>query len=136
MNIQIIFLNILYEQKTLSVSVILYWFAYLQTFQLFSISTLSVTKLFVVFQSVNGVWLFVTLWTSAHQASLSFTIYQSWLKLTFMSIELVMLSNHLILKLSNHLILCCPLLLLPPIFLSIGVFPNEQNLNILLLLFV
>ena len=134
MNIQIIFLNILYEQKTLSVSVILYWFAYLQTFQLFSISTLSVTKLFVVFQSLNGVWFFVTPWTSACQASLSFTIYQSWLK--FMSIESVEPSNHLILKLSNHLILCCPLLLLPSIFLSIRVFSNEQNFNILLLLFV
>ena len=134
MNIQIIFLNILYEQKTLSVSVILYWFAYLQTFQLFSISTLSVTKLFVVFQSLNGVWFFVTPWTSACQASLSFTIYQSWLK--FMSIESVEPSNHLILKLSNYLILCCPLLLLPSIFLSIRVFSNEQNFNILLLLFI
>ena len=50
---------------------------------------------------LSGVQLFVTPWTATHQASLSFTISQSLLK--FMSIELVMLSN--------HLILCFPLLL-------------------------
>ena len=54
------------------------------------------------------------------QASLSFTIYQSLLKL--MSIESVMPSN--------HLILCCPLLLLPSIFPSIRVFSNESVLRI------
>ena len=53
-----------------------------------------------------------TPWTAACQASLSFTVSQSLLKL--MSIELVMLSN--------HLILCCPLLLLPSVFPSIRVF--------------
>ena len=53
-----------------------------------------------------------TRWTAAHQVSLSFTIFQSSLKL--MSIELMMPSN--------HLILCCPLLLLPCIFLSIRGF--------------
>ena len=57
---------------------------------------------FVVVQSLGHVRLFATPWTAAHQASLSFTISQSLLKL--MSIELVMPSN--------HLILCCPLLLL------------------------
>ena len=51
----------------------------------------------------------MTPWTAARQASLSFTISQSLLKL--MSIELM--------KPSNHLILCCPLLLLPTIFPSI-----------------
>ena len=51
----------------------------------------------------------MTPWTAARQASLSFTISQSLVKL--MSIELM--------KLSNHLILCCPLLLLPSIFPSI-----------------
>ena len=56
----------------------------------------------------------------AHQASLSFTISQSLLKL--MSIEMMMPSN--------HLILCCPLLLLPSIFPSIKVFPNESTLFI------
>ena len=56
----------------------------------------------IVVQSLSHVRLFVTPWTAAHQASLSFTISRSWLKL--MSIESVMPSN--------HLILCCPLLLL------------------------
>ena len=64
----------------------------------------------------------MTLWTSAHQASLSFTIYQSWLKFTFMSIESVMLSN--------HLILCCPLLLLPSILPNIRVFSSELAVHI------
>ena len=55
-------------------------------------------------------------WTAAHQASLSFTISQSLLKL--MSMELVMPSN--------YLIFCCPLLLLPSIFPSIRVFPVSR----------
>ena len=63
---------------------------------------------------------FVTPWTAACQASLSFTISQSLLKL--MSIELVMPSN--------HLILCHPLLLPPSIFPSIRVFSNESALHI------
>ena len=63
--------------------------------------------------------LFVTPWTAACQASLSFTIFRSWLKL--MSIELVMPSN--------HLILCHPLLL-PSIFPGIRVFLNELTLHI------
>ena len=66
--------------------------------------------------SLSRVWLFVTAWTATHQASLSVTNSQSLLKL--MSIELVMSSN--------HLILCCPLLLLPSIFPSIRVFSNES----------
>ena len=74
----------------------------------------------VVAQSLSCVQLFATPWTAAHQASLSFTISQSLLKL--MSIELMMPSN--------HLILCCPLLLLPSIFPSIRVFPNESTLFI------
>ena len=68
--------------------------------------------LFSSIQSLSSVQLFVTQLTTAHQASLSFTISQSLLKL--MSIESVMPSNHLILH--------CPLLLLPSIFLSISVF--------------
>ena len=59
-------------------------------------------------------------WTVAHQASLSFTVYLSLLKLT--SIESVMPSN--------HLILCLPLFLLPSIFPSIRVFSNESTLGI------
>ena len=63
------------------------------------------------------VLLFVTPWTAALQASLSITNSRSLLK-----IELVMPSN--------HLILCCPLLLLTSIFPSIRVFPSESILHI------
>ena len=71
-------------------------------------------------QSLSRVRLFATPWTAACQASLSIIDSQSLLKL--MSIELVMPSN--------HLILCHPLLLLPSIFPSIRVFPNESALHI------
>ena len=74
----------------------------------------------VVFQLLSCVQLFVTPWTAAHQASLSFTISQSLLKL--MSIESVMSSS--------YLIFCHPLLLLPSIFPSIRVFSNESVLHI------
>ena len=70
--------------------------------------------------SVAQSCLFVTSWTAAHQASLSFTISQSLLKL--ISIESTMPSN--------HLVFCCPLLLLPSIFPSIKVFSNESALCI------
>ena len=73
-----------------------------------------------VVQSLSWVWLFVTPWTAACQASLSFTISQGLLKL--ISIESVMPSN--------HLILCCPFLLLPSIFPSIRIFSNESALHI------
>ena len=69
---------------------------------------------------LSHVRLFVTLWTAALQASLSFTISQSLLKL--MSIESVMLAD--------HLILCHPLLLLPSFFPSIRVFSNGSALPI------
>ena len=72
-------------------------------------------------QSLRHVRLFVTPWTAAHQASLSFTLSLSLLKL--MSIELVIPSN--------HLILCRPLLLLPLVFPSIRVFSNELALRIM-----
>ena len=75
----------------------------------------------IVVQSLSHVWLFVTPWTAAHQASLSFTISQSLLKL--MSIESVILSS--------HLILCHPLLLLPSILPIIRVFFNELALCIM-----
>ena len=71
-------------------------------------------------QSLSRVWLFVTPWNAERQASLSITNSRSPPKP--MSIELVMPSN--------HLILCCPLLLLPSIFLSIRVFSNESALHI------
>ena len=70
--------------------------------------------------SLSHVWLFATPWTAARQASLSITNSPSLLKL--MSIELV--------KPSNHLILCRPLLLLSSIFPSIRVFFNESALHI------
>ena len=73
-----------------------------------------------VVQSLSCVWLFVTPWTAALQASLSFTI--SWGLLKLMSMESV--------TPSNHLILCCPLLLLPSVFPSIRVFSNELALSI------
>ena len=69
-------------------------------------------------QSLSRVWLFATPWTTAHQASLSITNCQSPPK--SMSIESLMPSN--------HLILCCPLLLPPSIFPSIRVFSNESTL--------
>ena len=68
----------------------------------------------------SHVWLFETPWTAAHQASLSFTIFQSLLKLR--PIESVMPSNY-------H-VLCHPLLLLPSIFPRIRVFSNELALHI------
>ena len=83
-----------------------YFTPYLRCFQISS-----------VIQSCHS--LFVTPWTAARQASLSITGFQSLLKL--MSIESVMPSN--------HLILCCPLLL-PSIFPSIRIFSNESALYI------
>ena len=65
---------------------------------------------------LSCVQLFVASWTAAHQASLSFTITWSLLKL--MTIKSVMPSN--------HLILCCSLLLLPSVFPSIRVFSSES----------
>jgi len=70
-------------------------------------------------QSLSHAWLFATPWISARQASLSITNSRSWLRLT--SIESVMPSS--------HLILCRPLLLLPPIPPSFRVFSNESTLR-------
>ena len=69
-----------------------------------------------VAQSLSRIWLFSTPWTAACQASLSFTI--SWSLLKLMSIELV--------KPSTHLILCHPLLFLPSVFPSIRAFLMNQ----------
>ena len=74
------------------------------------------TEIFLVVQLFSHVRLFAIPWTAAHQGSLSFTI--SWSLFKFMSIELVMPSN--------HLILCRPLLLLPSIFPKIRVFSVSQ----------
>ena len=70
-------------------------------------------------QSLSRVRLFATPWIAARQASLSIT--NSWSSLRLTSIESVMPSS--------HLILCCPLLLLPPIPPSIRVFSNESALR-------
>ena len=71
----------------------------------------------VVVQSFNHAQLFVTPWTAACQASLSSTVSRNLLKL-------------MLVMLSNHLILCRPLLLLPSVFPSIRVFSNESALHI------
>ena len=83
---------------------------------------LELTTISVQFSSVqylSRVWLFATPWTTAHQASLS--IINSWSLLKLLFIESMIPSN--------HLMLCCPLLLLsiPP---SIRVFSNESVLHI------
>ena len=70
-------------------------------------------------QSLSRVWLFVTPWIAECQASLSIT--NSWSSLRLTSIESVMPSS--------HLVLCHPLLLLPPIPPSIRVFSNESTLR-------
>ena len=71
-------------------------------------------------QSLSRIQLLATPWTAARQASLSIT--NSWSLLKLMSIESVIPSN--------HLILCCPLLLLPSIFPRIRVFSNGSALHI------
>ena len=71
-------------------------------------------------KSLNRGWLLATPWIATHQASLSITKSQRFLKL--MPIESVMASN--------HLMICRPLLLLPSIFPSIRVFSNESVLHI------
>ena len=76
--------------------------------------------LFSSVQLLSCVGLFGTPWTAARQASLSIT--NSWSLPKLISIELVMTSN--------HLILCCPLFLLPSIFPNIRIFSNESALCI------
>ena len=70
-------------------------------------------------QLLSSVRLFATLWITARQASLSIT--NSWSLLKLISIKSVMATS--------HLILCCPLLLLPPTPPSIRVFSNESTLH-------
>ena len=85
------------------------------------IQTASPLLICIVFvQLLSHVWLFVNPWTATQHPSLSFTISPCLFK--FMSIESVMLFN--------HLILCCPLLLLPSVFPRIRVFSNELALHI------
>ena len=89
----------------------------MHTYELPESETVWSPHLYLVVQLLNHVRLFTTPWTVACQAPLSFTTSQSLLR--FMSIELVMLSN--------HLILCYPLLLLPSFFPRIRVFSNEST---------
>jgi len=86
-------------------------FTYLETSWLLQCSSV---------QSLSRVWLFATPWITAHQASLSIT--NSWSSLKLVSIKSVMPSN--------PLILCRPLLLLPPIPPSNRVFSNESTLHV------
>ena len=95
------------------ISIVCYLLLFLAAFNILFLCFSSV-------QSLSHVRLFATPWTAACQASLSITSSQSLPKL--MSIESVMPSN--------HLIVCCPLLLLPSIFPSIRVFSNESALRI------
>ena len=95
-------------------------FSSLNFFLTFPKYLLSVNCISQSVQSLGHVPLFAAPWNAAHQASLSITNSQSFLRL--MSIELVMPSS--------HLIFCCPLLLLPSIFPSIMVFSNESVLRI------
>ena len=74
----------------------------------------------IVVQALSHAWLCATPWTVACKTSLSFTIYQSSLKL---------MSNKLVMP-SYHLILCHPLLILSLVFPSIRVFSNESVLHI------
>ena len=77
-------------------------------------------RVIIILQLLSCVWVFMTPWTAACQAPLSFTLSQSLLK--FMSIEFAMPSK--------HLVLCYPLLLRPSIFPSIRIFSNELALHI------
>ena len=80
--------------------------------------TLAIPFQFTSVQSLSCVWLFATQWTTVCQAFLPIT--NSWSLFNFMSIELVMSSN--------HLILFHPLLLLSSLFPTIRVFTNESGL--------
>ena len=80
----------------------------------------------IVVQLLSLVWLFVTPWTAALQAHLSFTISLSLLK--FMTIESMMLSN--------HLIFCCPLLLYRLSFRGSGSFPMSFTRDLLLVIII
>ena len=118
----------MYQQLVISVSYSLYFLLVLSPFWVeicgfFAWSTyiLNITFLAaVVVQLLSHVQLFAILWTTECQSPLSFTI--SWSSFKLMSIETVMLSN--------HLILCRPLLLLPSIFPCIRVFSHELALLI------
>ena len=86
-------------------------------FSIYSVSNFQICNI-VLLTLVTSLCI-ILLWTLARRASLSFTISRSLLK--FLSIDSVM---------ANHLILCCPLLLLPLNFPSLNIFSNESALCI------
>ena len=92
----------------------------LNNYIFFLVSFTLLINFVIVLQLLSRVRLFATPWTAARQTSLSIIISQSLFK--FISIEPMMPSN--------HLILCCPLLLLPSLFPSIKVFSNESSLHV------
>ena len=95
-------------------------YAFVKTHKLVQLRVWTLRQPISSVQSLSRVRLFVTPWTASRQASLSITNSQSLFNLV--SIELVMPSNHLILRRS--------LLLLPSIFPSIRIFSNESVLHI------
>ena len=88
-------------------------------------TTILVIGYVAVVQSLSHVRPFVTIWTPACQASLSFTISQSLLKL--MSVDLMKVFNHPTRCHPTRRMLCCSLLLLPSIYLNIKVYTPIQN---------
>ena len=98
----------------------LYLFIY--SFWVYLYICYGILPIFAVVQLLSCVQLFAIPWTAENQAFLSLTISQSLLKWIQMPIESV--------TLSNHLILCCPFLLLPSVFPTIRVFSNESALLI------
>ena len=107
------------QRKGISTDILLLLFSHLDVFDSLWPHGLQHTRIqFSSVQSLSHVQLFENPWISAHQASLSIT--NSWCLLKLKSIELVMPSN--------HLILCRPLLFLPPITPSIRVFSIESTL--------
>ena len=91
-----------------------HWYCYIYIYMYIHIYIYKLSSV----QSLSCVWLFATPWIAARQASLSIT--NSWSSSRLTSIELVMPSS--------HLVLCCPLLLLPPVPPIIRVFSNESTL--------
>ena len=108
------------DRKLHYIKLILIIFDLFLSFGKWILSDFYSTASFSSVQSLSRVRLFAPPWTAACQASLSIT--NSWSLLKLMSIESVMLSN--------YLILCCPLLLLPSILPSIEDFSNESVLHI------
>ena len=117
-------LHVPHDSQTIACRAVFFWMSGFVAYQFCTVN-INVYKIWALTnqirsdQSLSCVRLFATPWITARQASVSITNSQSSLKLT--SIESVMPSS--------HLILCCPLLLLPPTPPSIRVFSNESTLH-------